>query len=138
MATGDKKVRKARGRRGGRGQGKKQRGKGTQGGCGMAGLNKWKLGTTLKYAPDHFGTWGMARRTKHQHGINFSQISQKMKYFEQKKAIKEGVLDLAVTKFDKVLGFGSVPTGIKKIITRAVSDNAKTKLNESGIEVVIG
>lgn len=138
MATGDKKVRKARGKRGGRGNGKKQRGKGTQGGCGLAGLNKWKLGTTLKYAPDHFGTWGIARRTKHQRGINLYQISQKLKYFESKKALENETLDLTSTKFDKVLSFGDVPKGIKKIIARAVSDKAKTKLNEAGLEVVIG
>ena len=104
----------------------------------MAGLNKWKLGTTLKYAPDHFGTWGVARRTKHMCGINLYQITQKLKYFENKKALETEVLDLTSTKYDKVLSLGDVPKGIKKIITHAVSDKAKTKLNEAGIEVVIG
>lgn len=138
MATINKKVRKARGKRGGRGNGKKQRGKGTQGGHGLAGLNKWKMGTLLKYAPDHFGSWGIARRTRHQQGINLYQISQKLNLFEDKGALKEGVLDLTSTKYDKVLGVGDVPKGIKKIVAHAVSDKAKTKLKEANIEIIIG
>ncbi len=135
-----KKVTKMRGSHThGGGAKKKGRGAGNRGGRGLSGTGKkgdQKKSRIIKeFGLRYFGKRGFASIYKKEiNYINLSYISSNLDKLVEKGVVskeKEGyVLDLSKTKYDKVLGSGSITKKIKVI--GDVTKKAKEKIEKAG------
>jgi large subunit ribosomal protein L15 len=123
---------------GGYGARKKHRGKGSQGGMGMAGTGK-KAGQrrtyVLKYFPDYFGKKGFRGR-----GIKFKIINLKDIQLNVNSFIKEGIAKKTANGIElnlkgyKILGEGTLKD--KFIIkASAFSESAKERIKSQGSSI---
>lgn len=118
---------------------KKHRGAGNRGGRGMAGSGKRadqkKPSILQEYGSRYFGRFGFkVPNKKILEGVNLELIEKNF----DKWAKKEGsdfVIDVTNYGYDKVLGKGKL-TKKAKIIARAFSKNAITKIEEIGGQTV--
>lgn len=118
------------------------RGKGMQGGKGMAGTGKragQKRTWVLKYAPDYFGKKGFRGLMQGQKaiGINLDDIQQKANVFVKEgkaKKIEEG-FEIELKGY-KILSRGELD---KKFIIKAsaFSEKAKEKIEKAGGSITI-
>lgn len=118
---------KFRGRNRTHGRGKKAgRGAGKRGGRGLAGINKHRLFTRLKYMPDHWGMHGFPRRpalrTVHT-SVNVGAL--------EALADGESAVDLGEHGFDKLLGSGQIRTALTITVANA-SAGAIAKIEAAG------
>lgn len=126
------------------GRGKKGgRGAGLRGGKGNAGLHKHKHTYMVKYAPDHFGRHGFKRHASLHNDkatINVGDIQSDLpKYLEYGIAKKEEggiVLDLTQSKYDKLLGGGSIKTPVTIRVHEATA-SARQKIEAAGGKVEV-
>lgn len=124
------------------------RGKGMQGGKGMAGTGKragQKKTWILKYAPDYFGKRGFVsvkktKLEKKKKEINLDEIKEKLDEFLKTGTAKktaEGIeLEL---KGYKILSRGNIDEIKEKLVLKAssFSDKAKEKIEKAGGSVVV-
>ncbi len=140
-----KKSRKLRGRTRTMGWGRigQHRKSGARGGFGAVGFHKHKWMWVLKYAPNWFGKHGFTRPPEVVSGvyvINVGELDEMAKYLMAKNLVyKEDdkiVIDVASMGFNKVLGRGKVTLPLK-VITKAITEKAKEKIEAAGGEVVL-
>ncbi|WFO75817.1 uL15 family ribosomal protein [Desulfurococcaceae archaeon MEX13E-LK6-19] len=140
-----KKSRKLRGRTRTMGWGRigQHRKSGSRGGFGLVGFHKHKWSWTVKYAPNWFGKHGFTQPpaiVAEINGINVGVLDE-IAYELESKGIAEkenGKIVIDVTKlgFNKVLGRGRVTRPLK-VITPAITESARKKIEEAGGEVVV-
>ena len=140
-----KKSRKLRGRTRTMGWGRigQHRKSGSRGGFGLVGFHKHKWTWTIKYAPHWFGKHGFTQPPTIVAGINainvgeLDEIARDM--LRQGIVQKENnkiVIDVSVLGFNKVLGKGKITLPLK-VITPAITEKAREKIEAAGGEVVI-
>jgi len=140
-----KKSRKLRGRTRTMGWGRigQHRKSGSRGGFGLVGFHKHKWTWTIKYAPHWFGKHGFTQPPTIVVGINainvgeLDEIARDM--LRQGIVQKENnkiVIDVSVLGFNKVLGKGKITLPLK-VITPAITEKAREKIEAAGGEVVI-
>ncbi len=130
-----------RGERSYHGSHKKQRGAGSRGGHGEAGMHKHKWSWVLKYDPEHFGKKGFKPVVKKEiRTINLKDLDQLTdKLLEQKLAEKDDdkiKIDLQKIGYDKLLGSGKVTKPLV-VEGKYFSKQAVKKLEESGGKAVV-
>ena len=107
------------------------RGAGKRGGRGLAGINKHRVMTRIKYMPKHWGMHGFNRdpslRTVH-NSINVSEVDMLMG--------DEDTIDLTSKGIDKLLGSGRVHRSIHVTVEHA-SSRAIAKIESAGGSVTI-
>ena len=126
------------------GRGKKGgRGAGLRGGKGNAGLHKHKYIYTVKYDPDHFGRHGFKRHASlhdDKETINVGSIQTELpKYLEYglaQKSDKGIVIDLTQSKYNKLLGGGSIKTPVTIRVHEATA-MAKQKVEAAGGKIEV-
>ena len=123
---------KFRGRSRYHGRGKKAgRGAGKRGGRGIAGLNKHKGMTRLKYMPGHWGMHGFNRHPGLRvvnSSINLGQVAE----------LAEGdSIDLSEMGFDKLLGRGTIDRALTIKVAEA-SAKAIQKVAAAGGSIETG
>jgi len=124
-----KKVRRMRGSHThGWGMKKKHRGKGSQGGKGMAGLKKHKKSWMIKYRPDYFGKRGF--KTPQGSKKKIKAINLKDIDILAKKLNKTDI-DLNELGFQKVLSTGKLTQAIT-IKAKKFAKRAKEKIQKAG------
>jgi len=131
---------KYRGRRT-HGRGKKAgRGAGLRGGKGNAGLHKHKYMHMLKFDPYHFGRHGFKRHApkKKIAPINVGNLQTELplliEYGLAKKGEKGMVIDLTNSKYNKLLGGGSIKTPLTIRVAEATAI-ARQKVEAAGGKV---
>ena len=133
-----RRTEKYRGRRT-HGRGKKGgRGAGLRGGKGNAGLHKHKYIYTVKYDPYHFGRYGfkrhaslMVEKTTINVGSIQSELPSFIEYGLAKKGEKGFVIDLTQSKYNKLLGGGSIKTPVTIRVQEATA-TARQKVEAAG------
>jgi len=124
-----KKVRRMRGSHThGWGMKKKHRGKGSQGGKGMAGLKKHKKSWMIRYMPDYFGKRGFKISQGSKKTIN--AINLKDIDILARKLNKIDI-DLNELGFQKVLSTGQLTQALN-IKAKKFAKKAKEKIEEAG------
>ena len=123
---------KFRGRSRYHGRGKKAgRGAGKRGGRGLAGINKHRVMTRIKYMPDHWGMHGFNRdpslRTVH--------VTVNVSALEAMAGDSENI-DLAEYGIDKLLGSGRISKALNISVERA-SATAISKVEAAGGSVTL-
>ncbi|RLG73340.1 MAG: 50S ribosomal protein L15 [Thermoprotei archaeon] len=140
-----KKSRKLRGRTRTMGWGRigQHRKSGSRGGFGLVGFHKHKWTWTIKYAPHWFGKHGFTQPptiVAEINAINVSELDEIARdMLRQGIAQKEDnkiVIDVSVLGFNKVLGRGKITLPLK-VITPAITERAREKIEAAGGEVVI-
>ena len=140
-----KKSRKLRGRTRTMGWGRigQHRKSGSRGGFGLVGFHKHKWTWTIKYAPHWFGKHGFTQPptiVAEINAINVSELDEIARdMLRQGIAQKEDnkiVIDVSVLGFNKVLGRGKITLPLK-VITPAITEKAREKIEAAGGEVVI-
>ena len=121
------KANKHRGRCRTHGRGHKAgRGAGKRGGRGLAGINKHRVMTRIKYMPDHWGMHGFNRhptlRTVYV-TVNVSQLEDMAK--------GNDTINLTEMGIDKILGSGRINSALKVIVQEA-SARAVEKIEAAG------
>ncbi len=131
---------KYRGRRT-HGRGKKAgRGAGLRGGKGNAGLHKHKYLYTVKYDPYHFGRHGFKRHAPKKDVVTINvgslqtELPKLIEYGLAKKAEKGMVIDLTNSKYNKLLGGGSIKTPLTIRVAEATAI-ARQKVEAAGGKV---
>ena len=127
------KANKHRGRCRTHGRGHKAgRGAGKRGGRGLAGINKHRVMTRIKYMPDHWGMHGFNRhptlRTVYV-TVNVSQLEDMAKGSD--------TINLTEMGIDKILGSGRINSALKVIVQEA-SAKAVEKIEAAGGSIVGG
>lgn len=138
-----RRTEKYRGRRT-HGRGKKGgRGAGLRGGKGNAGLHKHKYLYTVKYDPFHFGRYGFKRHASlidEKVTINVGSIQSELptylEYGMAKKTDKGILIDLTQSKYNKLLGGGSIKTPVTIRVHEATA-MAKQKVEAAGGKVEV-
>jgi large subunit ribosomal protein L15 len=133
-----RRTEKYRGRRT-HGRGKKGgRGAGLRGGKGNAGLHKHKYIYTVKYDPYHFGRYGFKRHASlivTKSTINVGNIQSELPTFIEYGLAKKGekglVIDLTQSKYNKLLGGGSIKTPVTIRVQEATA-TARQKVEAAG------
>lgn len=140
-----KKSRKLRGRTRTMGWGRigQHRKSGSRGGFGLVGFHKHKWTWTVKYAPHWFGKHGFTQPPIIVAEINainvgeLDEIAQDMlRQGIAKKENNKVVIDVSILGFNKVLGRGKITLPLK-VITPAITERAREKIEAAGGEVVI-
>ena len=140
-----KKSRKLRGRTRTMGWGRigQHRKSGSRGGFGLVGFHKHKWTWTIKYAPHWFGKHGFTQPptiVAEINAINVGELDEIARdMLGQGIARKEDnkiVIDVSVLGFNKVLGRGKITLPLK-VITPAITERAREKIEAAGGEVVI-
>ncbi len=140
-----KKSRKLRGRTRTMGWGRigQHRKSGSRGGFGLVGFHKHKWTWTIKYAPHWFGKHGFTQPptiVAEINAINVGELDEIARdMLGQGIAQKEDnkvVIDVSVLGFNKVLGRGKITLPLK-VITPAITERAREKIEAAGGEVVI-
>ncbi len=140
-----KKSRKLQGRTRTMGWGRigQHRKSGSRGGFGAVGMHKHKWIWVLKYAPNWYGKHGFTRPPSivaQIKAINVGELDELAKQLISRNlAYKEDdkiVIDVASMGFNKVLGRGHVTLPLK-VITKAISEKAREKIEAAGGEVVL-
>ena len=140
-----KKSRKLRGRTRTMGWGRigQHRKSGSRGGFGLVGFHKHKWSWTIKYAPHWFGKHGFTQPptiVAEINAINVGELDEIARdMLRQGIAQKENnkiVIDVSVLGFNKVLGKGKITLPLK-VITPAITERAREKIEAAGGEVVI-
>jgi large subunit ribosomal protein L15 len=131
-ARREKKHRRFRGRRTYHGCHKKQRGGGSRGGRGEAGLHKHKWSYTVKYDPDHYGKKGFTIPPAVAREIRSINLRDLDKICKQKNLEKINVLDLG---YEKVLGTGKLSKPLE-IEAKFFSKQAVKKIEKAGGKAV--
>ena len=140
-----KKSKKLRGRTRTMGWGRigQHRKSGSRGGFGLVGFHKHKWTWTIKYAPHWFGKHGFTQPptiVAEINAINVSELDEIARdMLRQGIAQKEDnkiVIDVSVLGFNKVLGRGKITLPLK-VITPAITERAREKIEAAGGEVVI-
>jgi len=140
-----KKSRKLRGRTRTMGWGRigQHRKSGSRGGFGLVGFHKHKWTWTIKYAPHWFGKHGFTQPptiVAEINAINVGELDEIARdMLRQGIAQKEDtkiVIDVSVLGFNKVLGRGKITLPLK-VITPAITERAREKIEAAGGEVVI-
>lgn len=140
-----KKSRKLRGRTRTMGWGRigQHRKSGSRGGFGLVGFHKHKWTWTVKYAPHWFGKHGFTQPPTIVAEINainvgeLDEIAQDMlRQGIAKKENNKVVIDVSILGFNKVLGKGKITLPLK-VITPAITERAREKIEAAGGEVVI-
>ena len=140
-----KKSRKLRGRTRTMGWGRigQHRKSGSRGGFGLVGFHKHKWTWTIKYAPHWFGKHGFTQPptiVAEINAINVGELDEIARdMLRQGIAQKENnkiVIDVSVLGFNKVLGRGKITLPLK-VITPAITERAREKIEAAGGEVVI-
>jgi len=116
---------------------------GSRGGFGLVGFHKHKWTWTIKYAPHWFGKHGFTQPptiVAEINAINVSELDEIARdMLRQGIAQKEDnkiVIDVSVLGFNKVLGRGKITLPLK-VITPAITERAREKIEAAGGEVVI-
>ena len=92
---------KFRGRSRYHGRGKKAgRGAGKRGGRGLAGINKHRVMTRIKYMPDHWGMHGFNRDPSLRTVYNTVNVSELEKMVGEGDSIKIGINESRILYFD--------------------------------------
>lgn len=137
MAHRNRKVRKLRGSRThGWGRIAQHRSSGHKGGTGKAGLRK-HLWTTTVLLKDKYMEKGFnpPRRNKVKSWINVGMLDDVfLKHGKEQDGKK--VIDLKALGYEKLLGAGDVKEAYS-IIVPSASENAKSKVEEAGGEVLL-
>ena len=135
-----KRTEKYRGRRT-HGRGKKAgRGAGLRGGKGNAGLHKHKYMHMLKFDPYHFGRYGFKRHSPRKVNVTINvgdlqrELPKMVEYGLAKKGEKGMVLDLTGSKYNKLLGGGSIKTPLTIRVAEA-TPMARQKVEAAGGKV---
>jgi len=127
------KANKHRGRNRYHGRGKKAgRGAGKRGGRGLAGINKHRVMTRIKYMPNHWGMHGFNRhptlRTVYV-TVNVSQLEDMAKGSD--------TIDLTELGIDKILGSGRINSALNVVVQEA-SARAIEKIEAAGGSIDVG
>ncbi|MDE0869177.1 MAG: uL15 family ribosomal protein [Candidatus Poseidoniaceae archaeon] len=127
------KANKHRGRNRYHGRGKKAgRGAGKRGGRGLAGINKHRVMTRIKYMPNHWGMHGFNRhptlRTVYV-TVNVSQLED--------MANGSDTIDLTELGIDKILGSGRINSALNVVVQEA-SARAIEKIEAAGGSIDVG
>jgi len=116
---------------------------GSRGGFGLVGFHKHKWTWTIKYAPHWFGKHGFTQPptiVAEINAINVGELDEIARdMLRQGIAQKEDtkiVIDVSVLGFNKVLGRGKITLPLK-VITPAITERAREKIEAAGGEVVI-
>tara|TARA_B100000965_G_scaffold124727_1_gene103307 strand:+ start:4941 stop:5366 length:426 start_codon:yes stop_codon:yes gene_type:complete len=121
------KANKHRGRNRYHGRGKKAgRGAGKRGGRGLAGINKHRVMTRIKYMPKHWGMHGFNRHPSLRNVNVTANVSQ----LEQLAGDKDSV-NLTEMGIDKLLGSGRISKALTVIVSEA-SAKAVEKIEAAG------
>jgi large subunit ribosomal protein L15 len=135
-----RRTEKYRGRRT-HGRGKKAgRGAGLRGGKGNAGLHKHKYMHMLKFDPYHFGRHGFKRHAPKKDVVPINvgslqtELPKLIEYGLAKKAEKGMVIDLTDSKYNKLLGGGSIKTPLTIRVAEATAI-ARQKVEAAGGKV---
>ena len=127
------KANKHRGRNRYHGRGKKAgRGAGKRGGRGLAGINKHRVMTRIKYMPNHWGMHGFNRHPTLRTvfvTVNVSQLED--------MANGSDTINLTELGIDKILGSGRINSGLKVIVQEA-SARAVEKIEAAGGSIESG
>jgi len=115
------------------GRGKKAgRGAGKRGGRGLAGINKHRVMTRIKYMPNHWGMHGFNRhptlRTVYV-TVNVSQLED--------MANGSDTIDLTELGIDKILGSGRINSALNVVVQEA-SARAIEKIEAAGGSIDVG
>ena len=127
------KANKHRGRNRYHERGKKAgRGAGKRGGRGLAGINKHRVMTRIKYMPNHWGMHGFNRhptlRTVYV-TVNVSQLED--------MANGSDTIDLTELGIDKILGSGRINSALNVVVQEA-SARAIEKIEAAGGSIDVG
>ncbi len=140
-----KKSRKLRGRTRTMGWGRigQHRKSGARGGFGLVGFHKHKWTWTVKHAPFWFGKHGFTQPppiVAEIRGVNVGELDEIARDMVRKGiAVMDGekiVVDVVALGFNKVLGGGKVTQPLK-VITPAITEKARLKIEEAGGEVIL-
>jgi len=127
------KANKHRGRNRYHGRGKKAgRGAGKRGGRGLAGINKHRVMTRIKYMPNHWGMHGFNRHPTLRTvfvTVNVSQLED--------MANGSDTINLTELGIDKILGSGRINSALKVIVQEA-SARAVEKIEAAGGSIESG
>ena len=123
---------KFRGRSRYHGRGKKAgRGAGKRGGRGLAGINKHRVMTRIKYMPDHWGMHGFNRDPSLRTVYNTVNVSEL-----EKMVGEDDSINLTEHGIDKLLGSGRINTALK-ITVELASAKAVEKIEAAGGSVTL-
>ena len=140
-----KKSRKLRGRTRTMGWGRigQHRKSGSRGGFGLVGFHKHKWTWTIKYAPHWFGKHGFTQPptiVAEINAINVGELDEIARDMLRQGIVQKEnnkiVIDVSVLGFNKVLGRGKITLPLK-VITPAITERAREKIEAAGGEVVI-
>ncbi|RLG83751.1 MAG: 50S ribosomal protein L15 [Thermoprotei archaeon] len=140
-----KKSRKLRGRTRTMGWGRigQHRKSGSRGGFGLVGFHKHKWTWTIKYAPYWFGKHGFTQPpaiVAEINAVNVGELDEiardMLRQGIAKKEDNKIVIDVSVLGFNKVLGRGKITLPLK-VVTPAITEKAREKIEAAGGEVVI-
>ncbi|MGY8728929.1 MAG: uL15m family ribosomal protein [Candidatus Poseidoniales archaeon] len=121
------KANKHRGRNRYHGRGKKAgRGAGKRGGRGLAGINKHRVMTRIKYMPNHWGMHGFNRHPT----LRTVFVTVNVSHLED-MAKGSDTIDLTELGIDKILGSGRINSALKVIVQEA-SARAVEKIEAAG------
>ena len=127
------KANKHRGRNRYHGRGKKAgRGAGKRGGRGLAGINKNRVMTRIKYMPNHWGMHGFNRHPTLRTvfvTVNVSQLED--------MANGSDTIDLTELGIDKILGSGRINSALNVVVQEA-SARAIEKIEAAGGSIDVG
>ncbi len=127
------KANKHRGRNRYHGRGKKAgRGAGKRGGRGLAGINKHRVMTRIKYMPNHWGMHGFNRHPTLRTvfvTVNVSQLED--------MANGSDTIDLTELGIDKILGSGRINSALNVVVQEA-SARAIEKIEAAGGSIDVG
>jgi large subunit ribosomal protein L15 len=127
------KANKHRGRNRYHGRGKKAgRGAGKRGGRGLAGINKHRVMTRIKYMPNHWGMHGFNRHPTLRTvfvTVNVSQLEDMAKGSD--------TIDLTELGIDKILGSGRINSALNVVVQEA-SARAIEKIEAAGGSIDVG
>tara|TARA_B110000305_G_C18891628_1_gene382123 strand:- start:41 stop:460 length:420 start_codon:yes stop_codon:yes gene_type:complete len=127
------KANKHRGRNRYHGRGKKAgRGAGKRGGRGLAGINKHRVMTRIKYMPNHWGMHGFNRHPTLRTvfvTVNVSQLED--------MANGSDTVDLTELGIDKILGSGRINSALNVVVQEA-SARAIEKIEAAGGSIDVG
>ena len=121
------KANKHRGRNRYHGRGKKAgRGAGKRGGRGLAGINKHRVMTRIKYMPNHWGMHGFNRHPT----LRTVFVTVNVSHLED-MAKGSDTINLTELGIDKILGSGRINSALKVIVNEA-SARAVEKIEAAG------
>ena len=107
------------------------RGAGKRGGRGLAGINKHRVMTRIKYMPDHWGMHGFNRDPNLRTVYNTVNVSEL-----EKMVGEDDSINLAEHGIDKLLGSGRINTALK-ITVELASAKAVEKIEAAGGSVTL-